>query len=108
MSITPELILALLGSGIGSSLVTEGISFLNKKLADTPLKGAGSLLMSGCVAFLAGAIQVYFSDTPNPQSWRDILAITAAVWSASQAFFHVVLKRIDALHVTPQNFDPLA
>jgi hypothetical protein len=107
MTLSPELVgqlvLAFIGSGIGASLVTEAVSFLNKKLTDTPLHGAGALVVSAGVAFLTGALQVYVTGIPSPQSLNDIAAITTAVWVTSQAFFHVVLKRVDALHVTPDD-----
>lgn len=101
-----ELALAFLGSGIGASLITEGISLLNKKLADTPLHGAGALLVSGAAAFLAGSIQVFAAGIPNPRSLDDIIAITTTIWLTSQAFFHVILKRVNALHVTEDTQTP--
>lgn len=101
MDLTIELALAFLGSGIGASLVTEAMSFINKKLIDSPLDGGGALIISGAIAFLLAAVQVAVAGIPTPQTWADILAITTTVWLTSQAFFHVILKRIDTLHVTP-------
>lgn len=99
-NITFEIVLAFLGSGIGASLLTEAVSFFNKKATGTPLHGMGALIISGGLAFLVGALQVYAAGIPAPTGLADILSITGAIWLASQAFFHLILKRIDTLHVT--------
>lgn len=108
MNITIDIILALVGSGAGSSLLTEAVSFFNKKLTGTPFQGTGALILSAAVAFLMGAVQVYMTGLPKPQSIADIISITGAIWAASQVFFHLILKRVDPIHVTPEtNTEPL-
>ncbi|HSY52462.1 MAG TPA: hypothetical protein VLC46_26915 [Thermoanaerobaculia bacterium] len=94
-------ILAFLGSGVGTAFITEALSWLNKKLAGTPLDGAAPFLFSFAAAFLMATIQIAVTGVSTPHSVHDILVIAGAVWIASQAFFQLVMKQVDAIHVTP-------
>jgi hypothetical protein len=101
MNHTVEVIIVFLGTGFGSSLLTEAVSWLNMKLTGTPMNGLGAYLLSGAVAFCLGSLQVLSSGIPSVSSLHDIAEVTGAVWIASQLFFHLIIKNVDSLHVTP-------
>jgi hypothetical protein len=101
MNHTLEVIIVFLGTGFGSSLLTEAVSWLNMKLNGTPLNGLGAFIMSGAIAFFMGMFQVVSTGFAAPHNWHDVAAITGAVWIASQLFFTVIIKNVDSLHVTP-------
>lgn len=72
--------------GIAVSLFTEAITWLDKKLSGTTLKGDGAFILSAAIAFFAAAVQVAIAF-PGPLSLSALGLYFAQVWAVSQVFF---------------------
>lgn len=83
--------------GILSSTIAEAITWLNKKLAGTVLKGDGAFLIALVLA-LAGAI-VKEVTTPgftvaHLSDWQSLSTTFGEVFTVSQVYFMFVVKKL--------------
>ena len=86
--------------GILSSTVAELVSYLNVKLENTPLRGTAAFLMALLMAFIGGAIKIFYIDAvPFPSlhdftAWKAIYPAFAQVWTVSQIYFILVVEKL--------------
>lgn len=83
--------------GLASSVATEVVKWLNKKLVRTPLQGDAALLLSVVLALLAGLVRVALVDVPFGHVWsvESFLALSATAFGVSQLYFRTIAKWLD-------------
>ena len=80
--------------GIATSLATELVRWIDKKLVGTPAEGRGAFLLAFALAFLASALKVLvFDRMPGialvlRSSWHTVTII----FTVSQVYFHLIAK----------------
>jgi hypothetical protein len=84
---------SVLTLGVLSSVATELVTWINKKLSGTVLKGNGAFLLAGAVAIVGAAIKVFATGVPL-NDWGGITTAFAQVWTVSQVFFLVVVQTL--------------
>jgi hypothetical protein len=83
--------LTTISLGVLSSLVAEVITWINKKLSGTVLKGDGAFLLAAFVALIGGAFQVWHAGIPLTN--LDALWVSfVQIWAVSQVFFLGVVQ----------------
>jgi hypothetical protein len=89
------LVIALLG--ILSSVVTELVTWLNRKLSGSVLKGEGALLLSILAAFGAGIAHTYVTGIPLHEAWNvtSLIAVSTEAFGYSQLYFQTIAKWLD-------------
>lgn len=75
--------------GIATSIAAELVTWLNKKLDGTVLKGDAAFFIAAVVAFIAAAVKLFL--VPNV-SFQDFLTGFAQIWAVSQGFFLIVIQ----------------
>lgn len=81
--------------GLATTLIAELITWLNKELSNTVLKGDAAWLLAAIVAVLAACIKVFWFGGGVPADWPTFLADLATIWSISQVFFLWVVQRFN-------------
>lgn len=92
MPVEYMLITALLG--IASSLVTELIAWVNKKLSGTALQGDGALILSILLAFGGGFARLLMTGVPlnDIWDWSTFVSVSATVFGWSQVYFQTISR----------------
>lgn len=86
--------------GIVTSLAADLVSWMNKKLEGTVLRGNAAFVISLIAAFVGGSVKVFWFDgQPLPSfadlsSWSAVSAAFAQVWVVSQVYFTIVMKTL--------------
>lgn len=92
-------------TGVLASVAAEVVTWLNKKLSNTVLKGKAAFLLALAVAFVAAFIKV--SMAPGfVFSWTALGAEFSEVWAVSQIFFTFVVEYL-GLDVQPNVAPPV-
>lgn len=87
--------------GIGASLATEAITWLNALLNKTVLKGDGAFILAIVVSFIFGFFKVYLTGTPMT------LTNLSIVWTQTFAISQVAFVFIvNWLGLTVQSNSP--
>ena len=87
--------------GVLTSTVAEIVSALNKKLANTLLKGDAALLVALLMALIGAAIKVFYVDGVALPSlhdfaaWQALYPSFAEVWTVSQIYFLYVTQKLN-------------
>lgn len=76
--------------GIGASLVTEAITWVNKKLTKTVLAGRGSFIVIFVISFVAAAVHLGFDFS----SWTAVWQKVAEVFTVSQLWFTLIATKL--------------
>ena len=76
--------------GIASSLASEIISWLNKKLFGTVFQGQAALLVSVLAALFAGMLKVFVFSPLNVISIQDLLSAFIVAFGWSQLWFTTI------------------
>lgn len=76
--------------GFVSSLVTELLTWLNKKLSGTVLSGDAAWILSALVAIGIATFKILHSGAPT--SWATFSTQCATIWSLSQVYFMAVVQ----------------
>ncbi len=74
--------------GIGSSILTEAISWLRKKLTGTPFEGISAQLVIMFVALVAGAVKLAYDGVSF--DWGNVLGLAAQVWASAEVYYLVI------------------
>lgn len=98
ISVNQNLILSFLATGIGASILTELVSWINKILSGNPLKGDGALISALIISFLGGLATVVAGGV-NIHSISGAIGFAFLVVGASQGWFHAFGKYIPWLHI---------
>ena len=85
--------LTTLSLGVLASVATEAVTWINKKLSGTVLKGNGAFLLAAVVALIGGAFQVWQSGVPF--AWGSLYTSFAQIWVISQGFFLIVVQTLN-------------
>ena len=91
-SITNMLTLALLG--VASTVATEVVTWLNKILSGTVLKGLGAFILSLVVSVAIASGQVILAG-PGVMTWAQFIADLAQIWAVSQVVFVLVIQKLN-------------
>ena len=83
--------LITIGTGVLASIIAEVITWLNQKLSGTVLKGDGAFLLATVVALICGFVKVWSSGVPFTNI-TNLWVTFAQVWTASQAFFVIIVQ----------------
>lgn len=78
--------------GIGASVVTELITWINKLLSGTVLKGDGAFMLAALVAFVGATVKIYLIPTVG---FQEFLASFASIWAVSQVIFLGFIQLFD-------------
>lgn len=79
--------------GIVSVLATEAVTWIDKKISGTVLKGDGAFLLSAAVAFVIAGVKFFL--TPGVAlSWSTFGADAAQIFAASQLIFIGVYQKL--------------
>lgn len=81
--------------GAASSLAAELITWLNKKLSGTVLKGDAAWILAAAVSIIAACAKVFWLDGGIPADLPTFLTDLATIWAISQVFFLWVVQRFD-------------
>jgi len=74
--------------GIGSSLLTEAITWVNKKLSNTLLRGRGSFIVIFVISFVAAWIH-----QGNFSNWKDLYLQASQIFAVSQVWFVLIATK---------------
>lgn len=89
--------------GFVSSIVTEILTWLNKKLTGTVLQGEAAELFAFVVALIFSIIDVIIKGE-TIRDWQSIIAIVSLVYSGSQAWFYTIMNWLkNYVQVRPDN-----
>lgn len=86
--------------GIVTSLAVDLVSWMNKKLEGTVLRGNAAFVISLVAGLVGGSVKVFWFDgQPLPSfadltSWGAVTAAFAQVWVVSQVYFIIVMKKL--------------
>ncbi len=78
--------------GIGSSLFTEAVTWLNKKLRNTVFKGNGAYILSILISIVLASISTVWEG--NIQSVKDFVSSFGMIWATSQIFYNFILAKV--------------
>jgi hypothetical protein len=90
--------------GFGSSIATEIITWLNKKLSGTALRGDGAYLLAVIVSFAAAIFETFVAHTAT---FGAFLSQFSLVWASSQVFFLIVIQYLGLDIETEINSTPV-
>lgn len=79
--------------GIASSIASEVITWINKKLSGTVLVGDGAWLLSAAVAIILATAKVLMSGIPT--DWVSFTTECAMIWATSQVFFIWIVQQFN-------------
>lgn len=77
---------------IGSSVLTELITWINKKLDGTPLKGNGAFLVVFFLSIFGAAIKMFYFDHVA-FSLSTLVAQAGEIFSVSQLYFTFIASK---------------
>ena len=78
--------LTLVIFGILSSVLTEVISFVEKKLSGTPYQGYSAKIVIMFVSLLGGALYVVYKNMPSA-TITTILAYASAIYATAEVYY---------------------
>lgn len=78
--------------GFGSSIVTEVITWINKKITGTAFQGQGAFLFSFSIAIVLAFLKVIVLPLVPASFVQNFLLEVSLVFAASQVFFQWVIK----------------
>ncbi len=72
--------------GIAASILTEAISWVNKKIQGTPFKGDGAQIVILIISFIGAIVRVLISGY-QVIDFPTLLALFSQVYAVSQVYF---------------------
>lgn len=79
--------------GLVSTIATEVLTWVNKKLSGTVLVGKGAWLLSAIIAILIASVKVLHSGLPT--NWQVFSTECATIWALSQIYFTFVIQYLN-------------
>lgn len=81
--------------GIVSSYLAELITWINKKLENTHLKGDGAFIVSLLAGLVGGSVKVFYFDHVafDLHNLTALGASFSEVWTISQVYFLFIIKK---------------
>jgi hypothetical protein len=79
--------------GIASSLVAELVTWINKKLSGTVMKGNGAFIVALLIALVGGGIKVLL-DGFKITDWSTFGTYFAQVFAISQIWFYLIAQKL--------------
>jgi hypothetical protein len=86
--------------GVGSSVASEALTWLGKKLAGTVLQGQAAFILSLVCAFGVGVYKTLQSGN-SFTDWTSLVKFTAEAFGFSQVFFQLIYSKFQSLQVQP-------
>jgi hypothetical protein len=86
--------LTMLTLGAFSSIASELVMWLNKKLSNTALSGDGAFILAAVVAIIIATAQV-LSTGGSLTNYRLLWGTFAQIWAVSQVVFLIVVQRLN-------------
>jgi uncharacterized membrane protein HdeD (DUF308 family) len=80
--------------GVASSIATELVKWLNRKITWKPLAGQAALLLSIVLALVAGFVRIVIVDVPLAHIWNveTFIALSVTAFGWSQLYFRTLAK----------------
>lgn len=75
--------------GIGASIFTEIVTFLNKKFNRTVFNGNGAFILAALIALIFALVKQYVVPTV---AWETFVSQFTMIWASSQVFFIAILQ----------------
>lgn len=77
--------------GIGSSLLTEAIAWVNQKLSTTPLAGKGAFIVSLAMALAISSVKL---SVAHQLDLTHLVDSVTKIWAASQVWFYLIATQV--------------
>lgn len=85
--------------GIASSILTEVVTWVNKKLSTTPLKNDGSFIVVACISIILAVVKLFFVQH-LAFNWNDLVGTSSAIFAAAEIYFVFIASKL-GLTVNP-------